>query len=153
MAIATADECAQEILEVVPLVMRAIRAEMRSFRTPELTVPQFRTLAFLKHHSGASLSDAAEHIGLALPSMSKMIDGLVNRQMVNRDLSPYDRRYVTLALTELGQTTLQMAFDATQARLSELLATLPPAQRETISQAMQFLRPVFSLGPAMDVDP
>ena len=80
------DECARQILEIVPMVMRAIRTEIRSHRGSELSVPQFRVLIFLNRHEGASLSDIAEHLGLTLPSTSKMIDGLVARNMVTRQM-------------------------------------------------------------------
>ncbi len=78
------DACAQEILDVVPVVMRSIRAEMRRHRTADLSVPQFRTLAFIDRNADASLSDVAEHIGLTLPSMSKIVEGLVVRKFVTR---------------------------------------------------------------------
>ena len=68
---------ARELMEVVPLVMRTFRAEMRGSRANDLSVPQFRALGFVHRKPGTSLSDVAEHIGLALPSMSKLIDGLV----------------------------------------------------------------------------
>ena len=102
------DVCAQEILEVVPAVMRTIRAELRRHRMADLTVPQFRTLAFIDHKADASLSDVAEHIGLTLPSMSKIVDGLVVRKLVTRQTHPTDRRRMTLALTTRGQTALQV---------------------------------------------
>jgi DNA-binding MarR family transcriptional regulator len=137
------DKCAQEVLEVVPLIMRAIRAEMRRHRGFDLSVPQFRAMAFLKHYEGASLSDAAEFVGLTLPSMSKLVDGLVTRQLVKREISPSDRRYVTLALTELGQATLQSAYEATQAYLAQRLAGLSTQERTTVEQAMHVLRPLF----------
>ncbi len=142
----SSDECARDVLEVVPLIMRAIRAEMRSHRTPDLSVPQFRTLAYLSRHEGASLSDVAEHIGLTLPSMSKMVDGLVTRQLVTRETSPSDRRRVTLRLTPLGQTTWQSAREATQAHLSQRVAALSAAKRATVVTAMQALRPIFMPG-------
>src|SRR5512136_3296462 len=106
MAISS-ETCAQEVLEVVPLVMRTIRAEMRRHRTADLSVPQFRTLSFIDHNADASLSDVAEHIGLTLPSMSKIVDGLVTRKLVTRQTHPTDRRRMTLTLTTRGQTALE----------------------------------------------
>jgi DNA-binding MarR family transcriptional regulator len=141
---ASPDECAREILELVPQVMRAIRIEMRRQRASDLSIPQFRMLAFLSHNEGASLSDAAEHIGLSLPSMSKLVDGLVARQLVTREPSSEDRRRVTLALTEAGQIAFQAARKLTQACLAEQLAALPPADRATVIRAMQILRPIFN---------
>ena len=138
------DECAGQVMEVAPLVMRAIRAEMRRHRASDLSVPQFRALTFLSHHEGASLSDVAEHIGLTLPSMSKMIDGLVARRLVKREMHPDDRRRVTLALTPRGRSHFESAHSATRTCLAELMATLPASDRATVTQAMRILRPLLA---------
>jgi DNA-binding MarR family transcriptional regulator len=138
------DACAQEILDVVPVVMRTIRAELRRHRTADLSVPQFRTLAFIDRCADASLSDVAEHIGLTLPSMSKIVDGLVARKLVTRQTHATDRRRMMLALTPRGQTALQASREATRACLAEDLTGLTERQRETIAQALEILRPVFT---------
>jgi DNA-binding MarR family transcriptional regulator len=139
-------ECAREMVEVVPLVMRTLVGEMRRHRATDLSVPQFRTLAFLNRHEGACLSDVAEHIGLTLPSISKMIDGLVARRLVLRYVHPTDRRRVTLSLTERGGGALQVAREATRAFLAGRLATLPESQLAAIVHAMGVLRPIFDGG-------
>jgi len=140
---ATPNEAAAELLEVVPQVMRTIRAQMRQHRAAELSVPEFRTLGFLNKHTGASLTAAADHIGLTLPSMSKLIDGLVERKLVTREFDALDRRRVTLALTARGRALLQAAYAHTQAFLAELLAVLSPADRTTVIEAMRVLEPLF----------
>jgi DNA-binding MarR family transcriptional regulator len=137
------DACAQEILEVVPVVMRTIRAELRRHRAADLSVPQFRTLAFIDRNVDASLSDVAEHIGLTLPSMSKIVDGLVARKLVTRQTHPTDRRRMTLTLTARGQTALESSRAATRTCLAEDLAALSDRQRETIVQGLNSLRPIF----------
>ena len=141
----TPNVCAQEVLDVVPQVMRAIRAELRRHRTADLSVPQFRTLAFIDRNANASLSDVTEHIGLTLPSISKIVDGLVTRKLVTRQTDPTDRRRMTLALTRSGQTALEVSRAATRACLAESLAALTDAERTTVVKAMEALRPVFSL--------
>ncbi len=139
----SAEECARQILEIVPLVMAAIRTEIRSHRRSELSVPQFRVLIFLNRHEGASLSDIAEHLGLTLPSMSKMIDGLLARKMVTRNMNSEDRRRVTLALTAQGRRAMQSAYEATESRLAERLVVLTAAERHIIIEAMQVLESIF----------
>jgi MarR family transcriptional regulator for hemolysin len=136
--------CAQEVLDVVPVVMRTIRAEMRRHRTADLSIPQFRTLNYINRQADASLSDVAEHIGLTLPSMSKIVDGLVARKFVTRQTHPIDRRRMTLALTARGLTALETSRAATRACLAEDLAALSDRQREIVAQAMEILRPVFT---------
>lgn len=136
--------CAREVLEAVPLAMRAIREHLRKHGARILSVPQFRTLLFLSRHKGTSLSDVAEHIGLTLPSMSTLIDGLVDRNYAVRRTDPDDRRRMTLTLTERGETTLKSSRQATQTYLAEQLNRLPETDRKTIVTAMQILRQVFA---------
>jgi len=63
----TAGQCAQGVLEVVPVIMRYIRAQMRSHRGAGLSVPQLRTLLFVNRNEGAALGSLAEHLGLTPP--------------------------------------------------------------------------------------
>lgn len=137
-------ECAAHIMDTVPLVMRTIRTEMRSHRSADLSVPQFRAMVFLYRQPGSSLSDVAEHIGLTLPSISKMIDKLVARKLVRRETSRDDRRYITLTLTARGRATLQFARQGTQMRVAAMLTPLSGAERRLIMQAIQTLHPIFS---------
>jgi hypothetical protein len=43
----TLEESARELFEVAPIVMREALSEMHSRRLPDLTVPPFRTRAFI----------------------------------------------------------------------------------------------------------
>jgi DNA-binding MarR family transcriptional regulator len=139
----SADECAREILETVPLVMRFIRHQIRRQRIAELSVPQFRALAYLSHAPGASLSAVAEHVDLSLPAMSRMINGLVANGFVARKTLSADRRHVTLSVTARGGSALTAARRAARVRLAETVGTLSPAQRETVRRAMRLLQTAF----------
>lgn len=141
------ETAAWEVLDVIPLVMGTVRAEMRRHRAPGLSVPHFRVLAYLGRHAGASLSEVAEHVGLQLPSMSTLIEGLVTRGFVTRAPSAEDRRRVTLTLTASGRATLATARQHSQAKLAERLAALSPAEQATVVQAMQALRVAFAPEP------
>jgi DNA-binding MarR family transcriptional regulator len=143
--VAPPDECAHEVLDVIPLVMRAIRAELRSHRAVDLTVPQFRVLVFLKNNPGVSLNEVSAHLGLTPPSTSKLIDGLFERQLVLRHTCVEDRRRVKLTLTEKGASLLETSYQETRARFEERLSILTEPERAIVVQAMQALRSVFSL--------
>jgi len=145
---ASTEAVAQELLDVVPVVMRSIRTEMRSHRANDLTVPLFRTLMFLERHPGVSLLDLAGHLGLTSPSGCKIVDRLVAHSMVKRQHSNTDRRKITLGLTHEGQKVLDEARTNTQARLADLLSPLSAEQCETVFQALQIIQPLFQ--PAGD---
>ncbi|MCC6190880.1 MAG: MarR family transcriptional regulator [Anaerolineales bacterium] len=138
------EACAREVLDVVPLVMRTIRGEMRRHRGPELGVPHFRVLAFLSQNPGASLSAVAEYVGLRLPSMSTLVAGLVERGLIARCPSPTDRRRVSLALTERGEARLSQARQAALALLAQQLSALSVQEREQVVAGLAVLRAAFT---------
>jgi DNA-binding MarR family transcriptional regulator len=137
---------AHEILDIVPIIMRVIRTEMRSQRSADLAIPQFRALLFISRNPGSSLLAVADHLGLTSPTVCKTMDGLVLKRLVKREPSPKDRRKVTLTLTARGQAILEKARNGTQARLAEVLSHLTPEEGETVYKAMKLLQPLFLPG-------
>jgi len=137
------DVCARHLLDTVPLVMRVIRQHMRRHRSG-LTVPQFRTLCYVSSTEGSSLSAAADFIGLSLPAMSRLVDGLVDHQLMERRTCEDDRRHVRLSVTPAGESALTEARQLAQAGLSDAVTRMTPGQREAICKTMMVLRDVFT---------
>ena len=139
------EESASELLEVVPIIMRDIRSEMRSRRSPDLTVPQFRTLVFVNRNEGSSLLEVATFMGLTPPSASRLVDILISRGLMTREEHPSDRRRVKLGVTRRGHTVLENCTRGTLAHLSDKLSCVGAEDREVIVRAMQTLRSVFTV--------
>ena len=138
-----ADTCAYELLDVIPHVMRVIRLNFR-VQKKDLSVPQFRALAFISFFPRSSLSQVSEHLGLTLPSTSKTVDVLVSRGLVTREPSPTDRRRVRLSVTPSGKVLYDTAMVITRNHLAERLSTLPTQDLEAISAAMKVLKKAFA---------
>ena len=134
---------APDILDIVPIVMRVIRIEMRNQRSADLAIPQFRALLFISRNPGTSLLSVADHLGLTSPTVCRMVDGLVLKRLVRREPSSKDRRKVTLTLTSRGQEILEKARNGTQARLAKVLSRLTPEEGKIVFQAMKLLQPLF----------
>jgi len=136
-------DCAHEVLDVVPMVFRVIRTELRKYGAKEMSVPQFRTLAFVYRNEGASLSEVADHMALTLPTMSMLVDGLIVHGFVNRREDPEDRRRMTLTLTRDGRARFESARESTMTYLEQRLRQLSPSERATITASMRILRERF----------
>ena len=150
---ASVDLVAREILDVVPVIMRTIRMEMRSRRGADLSVVQFRALLFLNRNPGASLSTVAGHLGLTLPTVSKMVDRMVADRWVTRGDSTTDRRRITLVLTAQGQRLLATARRGTQQQLAEILGGLTPAECESVQRSVRLLQGLFSAADTRPQEP
>lgn len=140
----TPKDCAVELLEVVPLMMRVIRSEVRAHSSPELSMPQYRALAFLGRNEGAMLGDVATFLTLTLSAASKLVDGLVNAALVARESDPRDRRKVALKLTTTGEEKFASVRRAAADFLADRVAPLPAADRACIADAMRVLQRVFA---------
>jgi DNA-binding MarR family transcriptional regulator len=136
-------DCASDLVDTVPLVMRVIRQHLRRHRSG-LTVPQFRSLWFISTTAGHSLSAVADFIGLSLPAMSRLIDGLVEKRLVLRKTCDTDRRHVRLSLTSSGEATLAEARELARAHIAQSLARLTDRERSTVGAAMKILRTAFT---------
>ena len=143
--------CAAELLEVVPMIMRAMRAEVRQQRLPELSMPQFRALAFIGRNVGAALSDVAAFLVLGLPATSKLIDGLVAGGFVRREIASGDRRRVELALSAAGRAKYKAMVRQAQNFLAGKVAHFTATQCHQLSEMLAALRATFEKNPPAEV--
>jgi DNA-binding MarR family transcriptional regulator len=140
-----ADACARELLEVVPLGSRWLRAAVRR-REPSWSLPQLHTLGFLQLQPGASLSELAGHLGVGLPSASALVSRLVGTGQVDRRDDPEERRRTILTLTPQGEAQLEAAIQAGREELSERLRSLPARDLTRVEGALAVLRELFTDG-------
>ena len=138
-------------MDNVPLLMRLLRTKFREKRVGDLTMAQFRTLAFVDANQGASLSVVAGHIGLSLPSMSKLVDALVNSRRLTRKMHGEDRRRICLMLTAKGKRELDEAYQYTQSFFAEKFTELSEDERTQVADAMNIMKKLFELNPKMSM--
>jgi DNA-binding MarR family transcriptional regulator len=137
------EELAHELMDSVPLIMRAIRAEMRSHRESDLSVAQFRAMVYIHRNPAASLSQVADHLGLTPPSTSALIEELVQRGLVARKEVKENRRQIQLDLTVPGKTMLSSAQALTASHLAQILDKLNASEKEQALEILQKLHSIF----------
>jgi long-chain acyl-CoA synthetase len=93
----------------------------------DLTIAQYRALVQLGEGAEAASSLAAK-LAVSRPSATAVVEGLVQRGLVDRRQSADDRRRVSVTLTESGARVLAEADEVVRARLAEILAGASPDQ-------------------------
>lgn len=137
-----ADETlARQILEVVPLVMRTVSAEMRQ-TDPFVVTAHFRLLWLLKHHPH-TLSELAERQAVSLPTMSNSVTILEERGWASRKRSEEDRRKLMIEITPAGRRVLEQVHEQMARRVAEIIGSLDDEEREAISHGLLVLRDTF----------
>ena len=138
-------------MDNIPLLMRLLRTKFREKRIGDLSMAQFRTLGFVESNQGASLSEAAGHIGVSLPSMSKLVDTLVTRDLLTREVHGKDRRRICLVLTGEGKRELDEAYRHTQSFFAEKFSELTDDERDQIAGAIDIMKDLFTLNPKISL--
>ncbi len=136
-------------MDVIPSLTRLIRSKFREKRVGDLTMVEFRTMAFINANQNASHSEAAEHIGLGRPSMSKVVDALVNRKRVVRKVHGKDRRRICLTITKQGQRDLDEAYQHTQLYFADKFSSLSEKQRMQVVESLSLLKELFALSASL----
>jgi DNA-binding MarR family transcriptional regulator len=140
-----ARESAREILEIVPLVMRTVAAELRA--AGELPAPAHFGLLSVLSVRPRTLTDLAALQGVRLPTMSSSISAMVERGWVRRTAGGDDRRVVTVEVTSTGRGALERVSRAAETHLAELLAPLDTPARRRLLAGLGILRKVFGASP------
>lgn len=134
-----ARECAHAVMQTVPAVMRAIRAEMRRNGAPLFSIPQVRALAYLHRNPGSCLFHLAEHLGVTRPTASTLVERMVRRGMVSRAEDPQERRRVVLHLTPLGLRHFRRTRHATRRWMATVLSRLSAVELRHIKKGITVL--------------
>lgn len=135
-------ELAREFIEAVPRSMWAIRFGMREAAGKELTVPQFRVLAQLSTQPRTN-GELAELIGVSVPAMSRLVDGLFEGGLVARFPEARDRRQVRLELSLSGRRTFQRLKKHTQGVFSARFSELGETDRRKLREGLEVLGKLF----------
>src|SRR3954464_11879960 len=137
-----ARDTAREILEIIPLVMRTVAAELRA--AGEMPAPaQFGLLSILSGHP-RMLTELATLQGVSLPSMSTSISALVERGWVRRGAPEGDRRVVMIEVTPAGRAALERVGRCAEVHLADVLAPLDLPARRRLQGGLGILRKVFA---------
>jgi long-chain acyl-CoA synthetase len=102
----------------------------------DLTLPQYRALAFLARGI-LSPSLLAGRLAVTRPTITALVDGLVQRGLVERRPDPDDGRRTVHRLTPAGHESLTLADRTVAERLGRLLDVLPPPDRDAAVEGLR----------------
>ena len=138
--------CAGHVLEGVLDVMLLVREQTARRQTAKgdgVTLIHIRALGVLRKRPGATLSALSQQLALTLSATSRLVECLVSKGLVAREIPAGNRRTVSLQLTRLGNTIHKAAKGQAQRELATSLKSLSPAQRAELSLCMQRLSAVL----------
>ncbi len=131
--------------ETIPPAWHRTRSVIRGVAADKfhLTVEQFQVLRRINRKI-ASVSAIADDSRTSRSAVSKAVDVLVKKGLINRNQNPDDRRNVPLSLTGEGERVLNGIYSETENWLGERIARLSIDECNTLLVAMDLLKKTFS---------
>lgn len=157
-----------QIIELEPQMLRVLGpAQARDWVDVELTMSQLKMMFVLSSAMGPAdgtnglrVGEVARGLGVTLPTVTAVMDKLVERGLVRRDEDPLDRRQHVCRLTADGQALLHRLMAGRRAFTQALLEHLDEDELAAFLRGMQVLiaaaerlRANASADPLSDGDP
>ena len=118
-------------------------ANMGTFNTIaelDLSVTQLKALSALDaDREERSVKALAESMSVSMPTMSRAVDGLVERGFVLREEDPVDRRMKRVRLTDAGREVPLALNRARLSALQELIGSLTDAEAGALDRALTLI--------------
>ncbi len=105
----------------------------------DLTMAQLKVLIYLFVVEGASMGDLAGAMGVALSSVTPVIDRLVQRDLAVRGENPADRRVVLVELSERGRDFAQDLYRTGRVQWQTILDRLSNDELRVVDRAMTII--------------
>jgi DNA-binding MarR family transcriptional regulator len=86
----------------------------------ELTLPQYRVLGLLAG-GDARASHLAHRLAVSKPTVTALVDSLVERGYVSREAAAGDRRAITVSITRTGRRAISRTAIALRAALDDVV--------------------------------
>ncbi|MFE4721458.1 MarR family winged helix-turn-helix transcriptional regulator, partial [Streptomyces sp. NPDC056728] len=129
-------ELAERLRAAIQQLLPELRAQgMQS----QLTPSRLAALAALSAHGPLRISDLATRMGIALSTVSRMVDLLDGFGWIERQADPQDQRATLIALNDTGQALLDSTRRQAATRLAERIHQLTADHQHSLHDALPAL--------------
>jgi DNA-binding MarR family transcriptional regulator len=102
----------------------------------DLTFSQFKVLMAIDHQT-VSQSDIARHWQMSDPAVSRQIELLVNKKLIEQDINQENRRQNQLKLTATGKKVLQKAEATIESKYEETFGSLTQKEKSSMAESIE----------------
>jgi DNA-binding MarR family transcriptional regulator len=123
--------------------IRLLRSLRREDDGSGLSAPRLSALSVVVFGGPMSLNALASAEQVRPPTMSRIVDALVEGGLVTREVEPGDRRSVRITATAKGVRLIEAGRDRRVQALEKRLAALPESERRMLGWAAERLERLF----------
>ncbi|NIQ98122.1 MAG: MarR family transcriptional regulator [Desulfuromonadales bacterium] len=138
----------ERLAAIYPQLIRAM-GRLRSLvhEGMDLSYNQYKTLLTIADREECSLGDLAGELGVAMSSASQMVNRLVERGLVSRELAADNRRQVVIGLSPAGRHFIEELQKELIRGYEGVLARLDEADQESLVQSLETMTRILNRLP------
>jgi len=102
----------------------------------DLTIAQLKSLFFIEFGGSSNLSQLATALGVTPPSVTGIVENLVEEGLVSRNTNPENRRMLLLHVTDKGKTLLAKLRESGLGRMSDILNQMNKEDLTALAQGL-----------------
>ena len=122
--------------------IRLLRTLRREDDGSGLSAPRLSALSVVAFGGPLSLAELAAAEQVRPPTMSRIVDYLVEEGLVTRETAPGDRRSVRIEATEKGRRLMEAGRERRVRALVGRLLALAPSERRALARGVEVLERV-----------
>lgn len=88
----------------------ALRTFTRHFRAVDINPQQYATLILVNLNPGCSTGDLSDPLGITPNNMVRLVDGLAERELLEKSTPSHDKRVRVLHLTPAGRDLMKQLY-------------------------------------------
>jgi len=105
----------------------------------QISMAQSHILFEIRRAGNPAMQQVAEELGMDITTFSRQVKGLANSGLVNRCVSPDDRRVALLSLTDEGRKVMSQVDLYMRERLDRIFAGMSLFEREIVVKSLGLL--------------
>jgi DNA-binding MarR family transcriptional regulator len=103
------------------------------------TMSQCYTIETLAQKGTLSMNELAQHMGVTISTMTRVVDVLVRDGVVSRGSNPKDRRQVRIGLTDKGNDLARQLEGCSDEYSKQILNQVPPEHRGGVLKSLRLI--------------
>src|SRR4051812_40967992 len=120
----------QDVVQDILKQFQSVNAAAANGPHVELNMQELRIVEFLGNEGPRMMRELAEHLTVAVNSMTSIVDGLERKDLARRQRSAEDRRVIRVELTEAGQVMYRSIADVNSRLFRSMLGALTEDEQE-----------------------
>ena len=109
-----------------------------------LTSSQIKLLTCFSHTDELTMTDLSKNLTVSMPTMTAMVDRLINTKMVNRERDSIDRRVVKVRLTDSGERILKKLVRIRRKEMEKILMNLSEEEMENFLTSIEVVAQILT---------